>query len=217
MITGFAVKVSGESFLMGGLRRLPEGPRLTALPPEAVTHIARKLRTGKPLATCLQSRLTHGDVYAFLPRELTWDSIADIDSGGVFTDGVGLAALTEFLLGLLADNHRRILVWEDLMAEPEDPWLANAQVPLFVADGTLYHFIRSDCGPTLEGVHASLLQTDDHFLVGAVAELPDTQLPVKSGVVVEGPTITAICDHAIAIVVGAFDGEGSLIWRPPET
>jgi hypothetical protein len=216
MIIGFAVKVSGESFPMGGLKRLAEGPLLRALPADVLTHIDRKLRTGKPLATCLQGRLPRGKVYAFLPGEFVWNSDTEVDSGGVFTGGAGLAALTRFLLELLADTQRRILVWEDLIAEPGDPWLASAHSPVFVADGTLYHFIRSDDEPTLEDVHASLLQTDDHFLVGAVAELPETHSLPNAGLVLEAPIISAICEHTIAVVVGAFDGEGSLIWRRSE-
>src|SRR5690606_34240342 len=123
------------------------------------------------------------------------------------------AILATIISEHLVATSSRVCVFEDANTRPSDPVFHRIKTPVFTFENEVYHFARG--GAADSGEIQQLIRAASSWLViGVLAALP-------SGVVLENrsevpdATLDALASGAEKIIVGAYDGEGYVIWSEP--
>jgi hypothetical protein len=180
---------------------------------EALTYIQSQLARGKSLSQhLLQLPLEAGRVVSYLPDGIDPKEAAQrFAAGGVVQQRKSLAKVADLIAGYLRNQTDRVAVFEDQVAKPGDPWLQTSPVQFFTHGSDVYHFIRaSDNGP---GRVRDLIRfARDYVFTGIVARLADHMGELVNTAEVSPDVIRSLAAGSEHIIVGAFDGEGALIW-----
>lgn len=128
-----------------------------------------------------------------------------------------LAGLTAAFLGGLG---HRLAVFEDQAAEPSDPWLRASPIPYLAYGSEVYLFLDSrdrdaiKRGDDLLQAAKDLIRAaKDYRFVGILTEPPKAaNTEVVSHTEVSLKVIRQLAAGTHYVIVGAFDGEGALIW-----
>lgn len=207
---------------------------------EALTYLRRYLdrnaRHGKRLGRLLAQRdVNAGTAWAFLPHEPSPSMFVDFENGGHNTVDPQLDPsewstlvdpmfdpIMEWLASVLRDQtgSTRMFCVEDrdfLRSEiTEDPPPAappGAQRgPLFFCAEDVYEYALADDVEDEDFMPplGALWQPD----VGIVTELPFLSQPVPRGHSVSPEAIERMAANMVAIIVGAWDQEGFIVWEP---
>jgi len=181
--------------------------------PEAVAYIQSQLARGKTLSQhLLQLPLEAGRVVSYLPDGIDPKEAAQrFAAGGVVPQRKSLAKVADLIAGYLRNQTGRVAVFEDQVAKPCDPWLQTSPVQFFTHGSDVYHFVRaSDDGP---GRVLDLIGfAKDYVFTGILARLADHTAELVNRAEVSPHVIRSLATGSENIIVGAFDGEGALIW-----
>ena len=117
----------------------------------------------------------------------------------------------------LAAGTNRIGVFEDRIAQPGDSSLHKVAPPLVFFEDEVYHVVES--GSDEEAI---ITRLDDAFSIpvfaGALTSASDEELPHPlSGAAIDRSHLELLASRATAILVGAYDGEGFLMWRAADS
>jgi hypothetical protein len=103
-------------------------------------------------------------------------------------------------------------LFEDAMAKPEDPWLEHAEVRPSTSETSVYYLLTS--GEGQRTVVAALTQAKSIYppLIGAFARVGAGRgYRIRSRAISEAQLLE-VAEETERVVVGAYDGEGFLIW-----
>lgn len=176
------------------LERVPlaEGEVVTRLPEHVPLDEAKQLATGGKLPAPPAREWRSAPGATLVPVPSTRDDLARIIADHLATPGS---------LCLLANAN----------AERGDPWLERTGVPTFYFDREVYHLLTASPPGEIE---AALKAAQSLFLfVGALTALPmESDLPAGGGDLPLA-TLEQLAANTSRLFVGAYDGEGYLIWR----
>jgi hypothetical protein len=184
----------------------------TDLRSRALAHTRRWI----PFAKRLDSLL------ADLPFE-SWDVVAVTNGDPRYeeadlADGLGggpkkddaVDALADLAMRHLSKGLNECVVVEHALALPTDPFLDHEEVPFVQSGDGIYYFATPDV--SLSSVRQVLSSTPDYPYVGCFSALPVGLLRNRDEV--DPAVIELISSNAEAVLIGAFDGEGYLVWTP---
>jgi hypothetical protein len=96
------------------------------------------------------------------------------------------------------------------LALPTDPFLVDVEMPFVRSGDGIYFFATSEMPPA--SVRQVLRAVPDYPYVGCFSTLPPGTLRDREEI---GPELIELLSrNAAAVVIGAFDGEGYLLWAP---
>jgi hypothetical protein len=205
---------------------------------DAVAYIRRYLAEGFTLShALLQLALETGTVVTYLPTTTSPDTRKQFAAGGILPafselesqyvdvngQGERLVQVTgnpirqeiEALVagGIATYLHRpgrRYAVFEHALARPTDPWLETANVKFFYCQAEVYLFLTvSD--DSLATIIKAKRAAQTYVFTGVLVageDLPD----LTSGQVVDTDVLQLLAARTEHIIVGAYDGEGELVW-----
>lgn len=208
----------------------------------AIAYIRYALGEGFSLARLLLNRqdLEEGHVVTFLPENLSEEQLYDFRAGGKLLvppnavlqtfDSLGRAIKIEPIpstlshLALLIHDYlikecQAIAVFQDGMAEATDKWITqNQNYRIMIAEGRVYHFLTTeDAEPSKIERVVSKAETIYPPLIGVMAVV-EAELLGRWGenrVEVSREELSILAAQSDQIVIGAYDGEGYLIWTKP--
>lgn len=207
---------------------------------EYIRHCLSDGKTlSKYLLQCLN--LTEGRVITFLPKDISDEGAIEFSDGKleepprdthrIYTAEDGTSRrmvpkpnvdfwLVEVIQTYLSAGENRCCIFENALAESADPWLLKAKSKILTLDSEVYHFLsRGDAEPAKIGQTIKEARSTYPPLVGALASTCKQGKNVR-GFSHESQTIQKISTDELRflaennekIIVGAYDGEGYVIW-----
>jgi hypothetical protein len=204
---------------------------------EAVRHMEYCLRHGKTLAKFLleQFDLNAGRITTFLPSNVSPQAAEDFMSGGKFPAEPPVVAITKegervtmqripncnehlvrIIEAFISEREGRACVFEDALAAPGDPFLSRSVAQLLVYGNEVYHLLIGRDVRTRTMSQALSQAHSIPIFIGVLTSVVD-----ENNLVGPSPrSITAVELRAFAegterIIVGAYDGEGYVLWSKP--
>jgi len=210
----------------------------------AIAYIRYALGEGFSLAHFLLNRqdLEQGHVITYLPENLSEEQLYNFHLGGklpvppdaVFRtlDSLGRAIRIEpipstclsHLVFVIRDYLRKdrhaIAVFQDGLAEATDKWVTtNRDTHIIIADGRVYHLLTTEDAEPEKIEHVvRTAETIYPPLIGVMAvvetELLERWLADRV-VEVSREELSILAAQSDQMVIGAYDGEGYLLWTKP--
>lgn len=187
------------------------------LGPEGISYVTSYLQSneefGKQLGRLLLAaqRIEAGIAWAFVPSPMPARGapLTDFETGGLVSrrEGTWSAQVQAWLASLATANGVFVCVEEGLH-RPSDPVLRSLEQPAFFYGDSVFSFgpPESDELPRLLGV-ATWSPS-----VSIVTDVPAKPLPDRD--YIEQRELMQLAANAMAVVIGAWDDEGLVIWEP---
>jgi len=187
-------------------------PRISKLGSAAIEYLRSYLWPNRPLSRGLASLpLEKGDIFTWLPAALDPDQV-DLHEGAL-----GLSAidshnlLTSFVSRYLQEHANGIAIFEDQVASAGDAWLASEPCP-YVVHGTSLYFYRTSNDARTELVSKTIAKAVDWRSVGALISSDEDTSAFQQRQEVGGLLLERLGERAEHMFVGAYDGDGFLVW-----
>ena len=205
---------------------------------EALDYVRSCLASGKTLsAHLLQLPLDTGRVWAYLPENVAPEAARSFRMGGVipidqdaeveiFSDGKLAATLIpvrthplgvrteqvllQFISSYLSESGERYVVFEHALAHPTDPFIQTGTSKFFSYGPEVYHFLSSQ-DVNLAQIHDTVRSASSYLFIASLTSLPVKQ-DIQPRQEVSLDTLKTLSNNTVHIIVGAYDGEGELIW-----
>lgn len=213
--------------------------REITLGPEATEYIRKCLDDRNTLARYLLQKLDlgRGRVVTFLPSDVTAEAAKQFTTGGKlpmppesqwrYAEGEGSkwtmvpipdtdSYLVAIIEAFLSAKEGRVCIFEDALSRPNDPILSRSAARLLTFHNEVYHFLSGRAVKSSQ-IRQTIRQAKSiPLFIGAL-----TSVPEKSSFSHKARKITITSDERLRglaarsekIVVGAYDGEGYLIWN----
>lgn len=180
---------------------------------DGVEYVHYVLRAAKSLANEVLARqaIHEGRVTLLGPDGLDRRKLLQFRRGGLLS----LRASREWLIatimnGLAASSDRSCAVFENWLASSDDPWLVEARSKVFFFGGEVYHYCTG--ADDHAAVEAATAESDAlPFFWGMLSREPTTGL--EPGTRVGRETLEELAAEMSLLIVGAYDGEGYLLWN----
>lgn len=201
---------------------------------EALDYIRESLSDGKALSKCLRSTLDlrSGRVRTYLPAGTTTTAINQFSVGGKLRsrteevsastrkgeipNAVPIPNTDSMLISKvrthLESGHSAFCLFANALARPDDPWLSQSKVRTLVCGIDVYHFLTPD-NKNSDFIRLTIKKARSIGppLLGAFASSSPAASSLESGAV-ELAELQKVAEQTEKLVVGAYDGEGFLIW-----
>lgn len=122
--------------------------------------------------------------------------------------------LIERIRDYLCGGKGRFCIFEEAYARPSDPAMLTKHVPFLILNEEIYYFLSwkdIDYNKIKQAINAA-----GNFypgLIGALTELPEKQELNFENKIISSEQLHILAKRAEKIIIGAYDGEGYLIWN----
>ncbi len=183
-----------------------------ALGPSGRLYLRNVLRKGLTIATLAtdSNDFAYGQCISFLPRGIDAGTMTNYSYGGIASSQASRKALVQFLKGLDERYHHSLIVFENRYARPEDPFLRRCRSRVIAIGEEVYHVADTNDSEDslLTALTESAAAIETGIMIFALSEEEKRSFlsnPSFKGI---GPLVL----KCIGIAVGAYDGEGYIIW-----
>jgi hypothetical protein len=178
---------------------------------EAVKYIRDCLKQGNTLAQrLLQLPLEEGNVVVPLPATVHEEAYAKFEVGGVTSRDKTEALLADFISAYLHGANGRYVIFEDELAQPGDAFLSSSKAQFVTFGPEVYYFLSSQDSDA-NGIIATIQRATSYLFIGVLTSL-GTDTDLSSGQAMAADWLSTVVRHTEALLIGAYDGEGVLIW-----
>lgn len=178
---------------------------------EAIAYIRTCLEQGNTLARyLLDLPLEEGRVIIPLTVTVNEVTYSNFAVGGVTARNDTEPLLADFISAYLDGENGRYAIFEDTLAQLGDAFLSSSKTQFVAFETEIYYFLssRESNSKTIISV---VRQATSHLFIGVLTSLAaENDLHTEQAITLE--LLTAIVQHAEHILIGAYDGEGVLIW-----
>jgi hypothetical protein len=189
-----------------------------------IAYIRECLEAGKTFARLLLQThdLNMGKAVTKLPASVDDEAAKDFDSGGklpeLYPRTTNLQAVpdSDFLMmpeinRFLSESSANICILEDSLANPTDPFLQSVKTRYSAFQDEVYHLI---CQPdnNSDTISKTLRQAHSWLTIGALTSAPEEMGVCAQLGELKLSSLTTLAQKAQEIIVGAYDGEGYVIW-----
>lgn len=179
-------------------------------PFEARTYIREELASGWALSKALRSlTLDHGEITSPLPASADNRAPVTFRTGIVPSFGIE-SWVTNHVVRLLAPGSGRVALFEDQMARLGDPSLERETLPYIILDQTIVYVLRE--GASSEEILDAFRGAASYMMVGVILDHPPIEL--SRNLTPDQSWSTGLVDCTTELLIGAYDNDGILIWRP---
>ncbi len=201
---------------------------------EALVYLLSRLELGGTLARHLtELPLSTGQVSAFLPDDVSREAAQDFEGGEVIpldwsraqhVDGMTLVpvrtrpegketekALERFIQDYLGAGTNRCLLFAGNPGAPDDPWIREHSIQAIFHNKEVYNFLKAPLADISQVAEFRLLYRASWLDISILTRIPNG-VELIGGANVSSEVIKELADSADHIILGAWDGEGELIW-----
>jgi hypothetical protein len=204
---------------------------------EAVTYVKECLASGNTLATLLlqSHNIDNGSVVTFLPIGTSDADAKKFKSGGKLPtlaseshkeitadDGSKWrmvpkpntkSELVTIIQDFLRAKQEHICIFEDAVSAPTDPWLLTSGTRVLIFNNEVYHCLTQDDVAHTNRILSTINRTTTWRFIGALTSVPDGKTFAFDTRTLTNDDLKAVATKTKIIVIGAYDGEGYLIWK----
>jgi hypothetical protein len=199
---------------------------------EGFEYVKECLQSGKTLSGFLIHRIqeSQGAVTTFLPSHVTESAAKEFHFGGkaivlpndgsvfskeaveVKTRFNAVEQLSSVISKFLVKNDQCLCIFEDALASTGDPFLLSTDNRFASYGDEVYYILCNEDAARLDKIVKTIRQANSWLCIGAMASLPaNCESILKSGKL-SRRDLEVIAKGTQKIIVGAYDGEGFLIW-----
>jgi hypothetical protein len=196
---------------------------------EAVQYIKTRLSAGHTLAHYLLKiqNIDSGRVTTFLPSGVSMEQANKFEYGGIILrylttdDGRKYAmapapSATRYLVKTIKDflsmDESRLCIMEDALAKPNDPCVSRLKSRLLFFRDDVYSIVyHSDIESSFIRNTIKEAKSIPTF-IGAFTSLPSRDNTFSDRQKISEDTLRVLAERTERIFIGAYDGEGYLIW-----
>jgi len=205
---------------------------------EAIEYIVESLRSCNELSAMLLEtfKFESGTVVTYVPVGTADPGLKDLRTGGILRAQTPTEALAEsaegeptyvsaipnldnFLASLviahLRSQQSAICLFENHLARLGDPWLGRTRLHTLAAGKTVCHYLIPEDYLDAELVDLTIKKSRSIRppLVGVLARLNEGVTTAEVGNLNQH-RIRTVLERTEMVIVGAYDGESFIIWRP---
>lgn len=204
---------------------------------EATKYIYECLKDGKTLSKYLLEKLDlkSGKITTFLPADISDEEAKQFTEGKLkepppqthkhitAEDGTKWKMVPKLDMSFwlvtaiqtfLSNGEKRCCIFEDANAQPNDPYLASMKTRFLTFNKEVYHFLSWE-DLDAERILQTIRHAESWLFIGAMTSIPkekDFYLEVGK---ITSDELSALAERTEKIIIGAYDGEGYLIWNKP--
>ncbi|MCJ7547301.1 MAG: hypothetical protein MUP30_10850, partial [Deltaproteobacteria bacterium] len=112
----------------------------------------------------------------------------------------------------LTIEDKRLCIFENALASPSDPWIPLKKSQIFTFKDEVYHFLLSS-DVSGKKIEQTLRDAASHRFIGVMTSVPRKTSFPKNGHEISFEELKVFVERSEKIIVGAYDGEGYLIWK----
>jgi hypothetical protein len=200
---------------MLGLKKMICNYRETIFTEKAASFLMEYLNYGHELDRQLLRLLDikSGGVAAYLPENTNQDYLYRFEYGGVASREESIACAVTVIAQFLDDATRGICILEDASFRPSDPVMARRDTPWVALNDEVYYYIIGKYVDPLKIRRAIVEAESLHFFVCVLSSLPESMDFPVSDKTITAVDVEILAGRAEKFIVGAYDGEGYLIWH----
>ena len=201
---------------------------------EAIDYVRKCLEAGNKLAELVLEdvELEKGNVITFFPSFVKKKELNKFDIGGKLSqpfkaqwinreNGVSIpSSIDNYLVSKIKNNltnfKNGLCVFEDFLANPKDPCLSNKRNSIYVYKNDVYYFLFAQ-DVTKEKINqiikwSSALPIHLGYIISDLKNNDFIMTSNKENTNLSKSELKIIVKRIKRIIVGAYDGEGYLIW-----
>jgi hypothetical protein len=179
---------------------------------EGLNYVASSLRGWPGLCSKIPRQLERGgDVFAPLPAETPRERALRFNTGGLMSWRETCVWFERELEQLSRRTDKGSLVFQDLVARPQDPG-REGNDRLFFDQPSVYYII----GPheiNAATISRTILEIDSFLLVAVFCNFSFSAADVPSTRILDETLIDEMANNAQEVFVTAYDREGLVVWR----
>jgi hypothetical protein len=203
------------------MTEMPTAERRTA-GPRALSYVKSELSTGGPLSRLLLDRVSsaEGLVSVLVPvgLQITDDTNFGDALSPSKTKSIGWVkkptlkeALAALIRDFLIEHNERVCLFEDQAATRGFPYVERLDTRIMYSNSHVYHALV--CEDDLARIEETIRSIRSWLTVAALSTSANTANRARGARGGE-PALNEVAKNASSVIVGAFDGEGYLIWTP---
>jgi hypothetical protein len=174
---------------------------------EAMEYMKSVLRCGSQLSLALSHiDLSEGNIVSWLPIGTNAERVTNFMSGGTTIRQESLRLLTEIVVNALASRPGSVCILENPLSRPGDAYLRQLKIP-YITNGCEVYFVL-DRHASANLVYDALRTAYSYRLVGCIILLHESGDHTNT----LEPILGSIA-QTDEVYVGAYDGEGFLMWK----
>jgi hypothetical protein len=207
---------------------------------DAIAYMRECLAQGHTLAKSLlvMPDLEYGTILAPVPPNTKEDSIGNYRHGPLLPEPaindhvqysseqggetrIVLAPNTNYVLEQIIRNYFKqnkhaVCIFEDALARASDPYLKSLRIKRLTHKEEVYYVLLSSDRST-DAVRRAIYQAANPHpgLICVVTTIMDVDFSLRRGQITKDG-LTKIAHKAVKIILGAYHGEGYLIWEKPQ-
>jgi hypothetical protein len=186
---------------------------------KGVEHVRTQLGLGGSLAARISTApLEQGVVGTRVPITALKDGeIADLQSGGVMNREDSVTGLGKLISGFLRQSMppRRYAVFAEPFGKRGDSYLTTVRERKhFMGDEVFFSLLHEDADTSR--VLDTIRRVGDYPFIGVLSSIPNDGIGLEHGEELDEDMLEALVSGMDHLVVGAFDGEGFVIWSTNE-
>lgn len=121
--------------------------------------------------------------------------------------------LTSIIMNFIKTKNKSMCVFENTLAKPSDPWLMKRKTKILTFNNSVYHFINSENTSEKE-IQNTIREASATYppLIGIMTTVDAKAHKLNDGDKIDLELLKLIVQGTKKIIIGAYDGEGYLIW-----
>lgn len=180
----------------------------------AYAYFRAYLQDGTSLAQHLAASidLNNGRIAAFLPANTDESRIAQFEFGGIASGGITQSQLVDTLQTSLKHGCGAVCVIESAITNKGDPWLQYyPELPVFYFGIEVYYLLSNMDRNKPMKIDQVIRVAESHRFMAVMTTIPPAHsFPVGQEFSLDD--LMVFTENAKKIAIGAYDGEGYLIW-----
>lgn len=176
--------------------------------------------------------LEDGRYFTLLPAGTSIEKASDFPYGGKvsakdvsISTGIkntatmtGVSEIARYLHGKLKYGTPTCLALADAYSAPSDEWIKTSTLPLYFFEKEIYLIASiNDVDNEVIERYLNAVEGEPGFVGLLTATFPKVSHCPGSLCLVEGEELSEMARNATVVFISAYDGEGFVIWEPPNT
>jgi hypothetical protein len=205
---------------------------------QGLAYIRNRLELGKTFARyLLDNDLSSARILTMLPRSVSPRAALNLETGILaappseshipFVDKTGRKgrlvpkpnmdpALIDLVRNYLSVGNRRVMIFEDALARPTDPWFLKSPGHFLSFDNEILHIVAEEDAMNEQAIGDTIKRSRSWLFIGAMTSFPERLRVADRVTKIDDSLLRALAKSSKGIVVGAYDGEGFVVWENAE-
>ena len=163
----------------------------------------------------------NGDTFAVLTDDSDVEAVRNFTAdqynrGYVVHSGYTSECLASYIWEYLKEDENRLCLLENYHASSTDPWLERRKSQVVFLDTKVYHVATKVSGSADEVLNAIREAHGNWIFMGVLAQVQNSKYWLDASTIVIDD-LKDVVAHATHVIVGAFDGEGYVVWQAKES